>query len=337
MKTKSLELSREFELRYVPFAFKVRQEYVRRMTTGLAIGSSLFALLLTMYFVAPLIFGEEVVASAPVVKLDLQSVPAPPPLEDAEAAVDKKDEGNTGPSGGEAGGGGGAAGGRAGQAAAGAAAFESGLQAAMSSGIFGQGATGLPSPSTDAANTGENIVGSMGGGLRGVGGAALGSGGAGGSGGDVGFGGSGSGLGGEGSGIGIGTGGGGLGRGGSGTGLGRVGSGATLNIRTVLRKAIVTSEGGRSADEIKRVYSKNSNAILDCYEKAKAGGAGSGTVSVRLLIRPDGGVANAAVASSSLKNEDLERCVLTRVKRFQFSAVSVQEMQQVEIPISFED
>lgn len=110
------------------------------------------------------------------------------------------------------------------------------------------------------------------------------------------------------------------------------------SIQSVISQAASVEDSGRTAKEIGRIYEDNADALYECYKKAKAATPGlSGSMTVRLLIRPEGKVGAATVQGSTFKNDGLERCVIDRIKRFQFSAVKIQEMQQVEIPVSFED
>ncbi|MBC8044532.1 MAG: AgmX/PglI C-terminal domain-containing protein [Rhizobacter sp.] len=300
------------------------------MLIGLGAGTSIFVLVIAMYFIWPLIFPDDAVSLPAQIQISATAIPPPPPVDDTKATANSE--------GGESSGGGDvgssdAASSVAGQAGASAA---SGIAEALSGGIFGEGG-GIPTATAGASDGGASVLSNaQGGGLGGLGGTGLGGSGVAG-GGDVGFGGSGSGLG-SGGGVGGGTGGGtGLGgRGGGGLGVG--GRQGTLNIRAGIRNTKVSSEGGRSADEIKRVFSRYENAILECYSQAKGRNSDlRGSMTVSILIRPDGGVANARVVSSSIKDEGMERCVTVKLKRMTFNAVSVQEMQKVDNTYNFSD
>jgi TonB family protein len=112
-----------------------------------------------------------------------------------------------------------------------------------------------------------------------------------------------------------------------------------LTVRAGLRSMKIGGSSGRTQDEISRVINKNSKAILDCYSQAKAVNAGlsGGKMVVSLIIRPDGGVATTRIVRSTIKDGRLEKCIQTKLRRFRFSAVSVQEMQKVDIPYDFSD
>jgi TonB family protein len=337
MKTRSIDLSAGPESLWwakEPFAFRIRKEYQKRMTVGLAIGVAILLLTLAYYFVMQAISGEDELPKTVAVRITPEAIPPPPPVEEATGETGEGEGG-----GGEGSGDMSQTGNREGVASAVAAGVQAGIAEALSSGVFGEGG-GIPTATEGALGSGEGILSNIGagGGLRGLSGSGLGTGGAGfGSGGEVGFGGTGGGIGG-GKGIGLGGKGTGLGGGGrKGIGVGsRMGS---LTVRANMRNMKIGGGSGRTADEISRVVNSNSAAVLDCYSQAKATNASlsGGMVVVSLIIRPDGGVATTRVVNSTLKDSRLEQCIQTKMRRFRFSAVSVQEMQKVDIPYDFSD
>ncbi|NTV46062.1 MAG: TonB family protein [Chlorobiales bacterium] len=341
MKTRSIDLSAAPESLWwakEPFAFRIRKEYQKRMMIGFAVGVAFLLLTLAYYFIMQAISGDEDLPKMVTVKITPEAIPPPPPIEETTGDAGEGEGGG----GGDEGGSGGDmsdAGSRQGVASAVAAGVQAGIAEALSSVVFGEGG-GIPTATQGALGSGEGILSNIGagGGLKGLSGSGLGTGGAGfGSGGEVGFGGAGGGIGG-GKGIGLGGKGTGLGGGGrKGIGVGsRMGS---LTVRANMRNMKIGGSSGRTADEISRVVNSNSAAILDCYSQAKATNASlsGGMVVVSLVIRPDGGVATTRVVNSTLKDPRLEQCIQTKMRRFRFSAVSVQEMQKVDIPYDFSD
>jgi len=338
MKTRSLGLSSAPETTIwwaeKPFAYRIRESYTKRMVTGYLAGLAILLLINVAYFVSIALEEKEEVEEIVQVKIAPDLIPPPPPIEETTGETGEG-EGGEGASGGDMS----SSEGRSAVASAVAAGVQAGIAEALSSGIFGEGG-GIPTATEGALGTGEGILSNIGagGGLRGLSGAGLGTGSAGfGSGGDVGFGGTGGGIGG-GKGIGVGkkgTGLGGSGRKGIGVGS-RMGS---LTVRAGLKSMKIGGGSGRSADEISRVINKNSAAILDCYSQAKAVNASlsGGKLVVSLIIRPDGGVATTRIVRSTIKNSRLEKCIQTKLRRFRFSAVSVQEMQKVDVPYDFSD
>ncbi|NLP09355.1 energy transducer TonB [bacterium] len=117
-------------------------------------------------------------------------------------------------------------------------------------------------------------------------------------------------------------------RGGSGTGAG---SGSVVarksDIETV-GLAPLTAEsdlqggggsvaGARNVNEVSAVVYSHSQAIQYCYERElKRNPELKGKVVVRFTILPNGTVTNATILSSTLDNENVERCILSRVSRW---------------------
>ncbi|ACF14377.1 conserved hypothetical protein [Chloroherpeton thalassium ATCC 35110] len=337
MKTKSLGLSSAPEATIwwaeKPFAYRIRDDYRKRMIVGYVIGLAIILLINAAYFISIALEEKEDVEQIVQVKIAPDLIPPPPPIEETTGETGEG-EGGSG-SGGDMS----SSEGRSAVASAVAAGVQAGIAEALSSGIFGEGG-GIPTATEGALGTGEGILSNIGagGGLRGLSGSGLGTGSAGfGSGGDVGFGGTGGGIGGS---KGIGVGGKGTGLGGSGRkGIGVGSRMGSLTVRAGLKSMKIGGSSGRTADEISRVINANSAAILDCYSQAKAVDASlsGGQLVVSLIIRPDGGVATTRIVRSSVKNVPLEKCIETKLRRFRFSAVSVQEMQKVDVPYDFSD
>jgi TonB family protein len=106
--------------------------------------------------------------------------------------------------------------------------------------------------------------------------------------------------------------------GGSGGGGGRGGGGA-----------------GRSIEEIKLVFDRNKGSIYTLYNRAlRSDPTLQGKVVLKLTIAPSGAVSDVQVVSSDLKNPELERKLLARIKQFDFGAKEVAVMV-VTYPIDF--
>ncbi len=76
---------------------------------------------------------------------------------------------------------------------------------------------------------------------------------------------------------------------------------------------------GLSRDLVAKVIRAHANEIKYCYERELQHMPGlSGKVSVSFTIGPAGEVLEAGVAESTLGNEEVEACMLSRVKRWKF-------------------
>jgi TonB family protein len=333
MKSRSMDFGSQAITRWYaekPFAYKAREEFQRRMIVGLIVGTAIFLLLLAIYFIQMALKGEvEIIQKKKIVTIDAQSVPPPPPSEvkEIEQTTESGGESAGGPSGDVST----SSSARAEVSGQAAAAVDAAL-AAVASGLFSESG-GIPTPSEGATSTGEGLLGSLsaGGGLSGVSGVgAVGSGALGG--GEIGFGGGGLGSGGLGGGIGRGSGVGG-GGGGRGTGIGsrsgRIGARVQkLNVQ----------QGLRTEAEIKRVVDNYTGAVQECYAVARGQGAeAQGQMKVRIIIAPDGVVTGAQTLQTSIKNDNMGRCVQAKVRRMKFSQIPGNTNQSVDIPYSFTD
>lgn len=91
----------------------------------------------------------------------------------------------------------------------------------------------------------------------------------------------------------------------------------------------------RSRDEIERVFQKNKGGIFNLYNRALRKNPDLvGQVVVELTIAPSGQVTAAAVLSSELGDEALERKLLLKIKKFKFSKANVAAIT-VTYPIDF--
>jgi TonB family protein len=129
----------------------------------------------------------------------------------------------------------------------------------------------------------------------------------------------GTGPGGGGTGLGLGglgTKGGGRGSGGSGFGinLGDRGKGET---RVIPGKTTVTGSCERGI--IGKVINRHANEIRYCYEvELNKEPNLAGKIGVSFTIDPTGAVGDASIAQTTLNNNNVEQCVLTRIRRWKF-------------------
>jgi TonB family protein len=135
-----------------------------------------------------------------------------------------------------------------------------------------------------------------------------------------------------------GGGGGGPGGGGAG-GNGRAGAGGGAGAGAAAPGGTLTRSGSgkasRSIEEIKLVFERNKGAIYALYNRAlREDSSLQGKVVVQLKIDPSGAVIDCRVLSSELKNDDLERKLVARIRQFDFGAKEVEPMV-VSWPVDF--
>jgi len=91
----------------------------------------------------------------------------------------------------------------------------------------------------------------------------------------------------------------------------------------------------RSLEEIKLVFDRNKGSIYTLYNRAlRSDPSLQGKVVLKLTIAPSGQVLDCKIVSSELRNPDLERKLLVRIKQFDFGAKAVDTMV-VTYPIDF--
>jgi protein TonB len=94
-------------------------------------------------------------------------------------------------------------------------------------------------------------------------------------------------------------------------------------------------KASRSIEEIKLVFERNKGAIYAIYNRAlREDPTLQGKVVVELKIAPSGQVLDCRIVSSELKDSDLERKLLARIKQFDFGAKDVAQMV-VTWPVDF--
>jgi TonB family protein len=128
----------------------------------------------------------------------------------------------------------------------------------------------------------------------------------------------------------------GTGKGAAGGGSGIVGSQIRMNIRsTAPEEAVVSGSVDRDAvaeaiyahkDEFRLCYEREINA-----ERPKM----TGQVGTSFVIGSSGRVTQAGIESSSIRNANVERCVLKVLKRIQFPIVRGDGVVEVHFPFKF--
>jgi TonB family protein len=88
-----------------------------------------------------------------------------------------------------------------------------------------------------------------------------------------------------------------------------------------------SGKAARSREEIEIMFDRNKSAIYSLYSRAlRDNPALQGKVVVQLTIAPNGEVTDCHILSSELKNEELEKKLVTRIKLFHFEAKDVETM-----------
>ncbi len=91
----------------------------------------------------------------------------------------------------------------------------------------------------------------------------------------------------------------------------------------------------RTDEEIQLVFDRDKSSIYALYNRAlRQDPTLRGQVVVRLTIAPSGEVTAAQVVSSELKNEELERRLLARIRQLHFGAKDVETIS-INYPIDF--
>ena len=131
-----------------------------------------------------------------------------------------------------------------------------------------------------------------------------------------------------------GGGGGGAGGGGGRAGGGTGGDGAGAGKGGTLTKGS-SGKASRSLEDVKLVFERNKGAIYAIYNRALRDDPSlQGKVVLELRIAPTGEVAGLRIVSSELKNEELEKRLLARIRSFDFGAKDV-EVLVVTWPVDF--
>ena len=96
-----------------------------------------------------------------------------------------------------------------------------------------------------------------------------------------------------------------------------------------------SGKAARSREEIETVFDRNKSAIFALYNRALRDNPSlQGKVVVELTISPDGEVTACRIVSSELKDEELERKLVSRIKLFRFDSKDVAPITTTK-PIDF--
>jgi TonB family protein len=96
-----------------------------------------------------------------------------------------------------------------------------------------------------------------------------------------------------------------------------------------------SGKAGRSLEEIKLVFDRNKGSIYTIYNRALRDDPSlQGKVVLKLTIAPSGKVLDVTVVSSELRNPELERKLLARIKQFDFGPKDVDTLI-VTYPVDF--
>lgn len=83
------------------------------------------------------------------------------------------------------------------------------------------------------------------------------------------------------------------------------------------------ASGGRSADDISRVMNQHKDAVIDCYRKeARLDPSLKGSVRIKFTITPTGRVVQPAIINSTIRNRNIEQCILRRIRRWRFPRIA---------------
>jgi TonB family protein len=93
------------------------------------------------------------------------------------------------------------------------------------------------------------------------------------------------------------------------------------------RRSGASAKPARSQEEIELVFDRNKSALYAIYNRAlRDNPALRGKVVLQLTIAPSGEVVDCKVLDSELKDEDLERKLVSRVKLFRFESKDVETL-----------
>ncbi len=111
--------------------------------------------------------------------------------------------------------------------------------------------------------------------------------------------------------------------------LGGSGDGAEV------RRSSASTKAARSREEIELVFDRNKSAIYALYSRAlRDNPALQGKLVLEITISPSGEVTGCEVVASDLKDPDLERKLVARIKLFRFEAKDVEAITTTK-PIDF--
>ncbi len=105
--------------------------------------------------------------------------------------------------------------------------------------------------------------------------------------------------------------------------------------RSQVQRSSGSSKGARSREEVELTFDRNKGAIYSLYSRALRDNPDlKGKIVLEITISPTGEVLNCVVASSELKDPELERKLVARVKLFKFEPRDVDVITLTK-PIDF--
>lgn len=117
---------------------------------------------------------------------------------------------------------------------------------------------------------------------------------------------------------------------GSGVGLGSGKGQGLIDLETP------TIEGALSADVIKRVINENKNQIRYCYEvELQHNQSLEGRIEMHWIIAADGSVSAVNVKDSSIKNANVENCLMRKIRTWKFPQPAGGGVVEVNYPFVF--
>jgi protein TonB len=109
----------------------------------------------------------------------------------------------------------------------------------------------------------------------------------------------------------------------------------TADGRSQVTRTSGSGKGARSREEVELTFDRNKGAIYSLYSRALRDNPDlKGKIVLEITISPSGEVLNCIVVSSELKDPDLERKLIARVKLFKFEARDVEAITLTK-PIDF--
>lgn len=99
------------------------------------------------------------------------------------------------------------------------------------------------------------------------------------------------------------------------------------------------SKNGRDSDAINATIAKYQMEVYYCYQQQlRRYPTLKGKVVVRFTIRPSGSIAAARIVGSTINNENVESCLMRRIKTWRFSAISKSHGDlSITYPFNFKD
>ena len=88
--------------------------------------------------------------------------------------------------------------------------------------------------------------------------------------------------------------------------------------------------------EVQKTVASHMSEVKYCYEKEAAKkDIGSGQITIRFVVSPAGKVEKATVVSATLKNSEVQSCVLKAAQRWKFPKPTGEGSVTVNYPFTF--